>query len=537
MTSARIRSAALSDPGTIRSNNEDRVHADDARGIYVVIDGVGGEAGGERAAAIAEEELLARLGRNTGALEDRIREGIALAGRRILEQARRNTSLAGMSCVLTVAVVSDGEVVVGHVGDTRLYKLRRGSIEKITRDHSPVGMREDAGEMSERAAMQHPRRNEIFRDVGSEERAPGDAGFIDIVRVPFEPDAALLLCSDGLTDQVTSAEIARTASRGAGDPERIVRELVQLANDAGGKDNVSVIYVEGPSVADPAPDTVPAPVAPERQSRGLVLLAGIAGLVLGAAGTFFAARYLTPEPEPARRILTVAPELAAAGGNAYATIAAALEAARAGDTVEVRPGTYREQVQMKEGVSLVSAAPGEAVIEAVAGVTGPGAAVSAENVRSGVLSGFRITVPQDSGVSIGVLVSDSDIDVGAVEVRGASSAGILVRGASRATIRGSNLHDNPGAGILVQDGAAPRLLANIFAGNGNRASAPRAGLEVAGSAKPVVLGNAFANNHRDLAWEQPPEKLAELRKTNLLAPAPARPRPRPRPAAAAKEVQ
>lgn len=535
MSPARIRSAALSDPGIIRSNNEDRVYADDTRGIYIVIDGVGGEAGGERAAAIAEEELLARLGRNTGALEERIREGIALAGRRILEQARRNASLEGMSCVLTVAVVNGGEVVVGHVGDTRLYKLRRGVIEKITRDHSPVGMREDAGEMSERAAMQHPRRNEIFRDVGSEERAPGDAGFIDIVRVPFEPDAALLLCSDGLTDLVTSAEIARVASRGAGDPVRIVRELVQLANDAGGKDNVSVIYVEGPSVADPAPDTVPAPAADARQSRGPVLLAALAGLVLGAAGAFFGVQYLAPDPEPGRRILMVAPELAAAGGDAYVTIAAALEAARAGDTVEVRPGTYREQVEMKEGVSLISAAPGEAVIEAVAGVSRPGAAVLAENIASGVLSGFSIAVLPDSGVSIGVLVSDSNIDVGGIEVRGAESAGILVRGASRATIRASNIRDNPGAGILVQDGAAPRLLANIFAGNGNRASAPRAGLEVTGTAKPLVIGNAFANNHRDLAWEQPPEELAELRKTNLIAPAPARPRPRP--AAAAKEIQ
>ncbi|MGE5489070.1 MAG: protein phosphatase 2C domain-containing protein [bacterium] len=532
MSPARIRSAALSDPGIIRKNNEDRVYADDTRGIYIVIDGVGGEAGGERAAAIAEEELLARLGRNTGALEERIREGIALAGRRIFEQARRDASLAGMSCVLTVAVVDDGEVVVGHVGDTRLYKLRRGAIEKITRDHSPVGMREDAGEMSEQAAMQHPRRNEIFRDVGSEERAPGDAGFIDIVRVPFEPDAALLLCSDGLTDQVTSAEIARVASRGAGDPARIVRELVQLANDAGGRDNVSVIYVEGPSVAEPAPDTVPTPAV--RQSRGPVLLAALAGLVLGAAGAFFGVQYFTPEPEPGRRILTVAPELAAAGGDAYATISAALEAARAGDTVEVRPGTYREQVEMKEGVSLISAAPGEAVIEAVAGVNRPGAAVLAENIASGVLSGFAITVLPDSGVSIGVLVSDSNIDVGGIEVRGAESAGILVRGASRPTIRASSIRDNPGAGILVQDGAAPRLLANILAGNGNRASAPRAGLEVTGTAKPVVIGNAFANNYRDLDWEQPPEELAELRKTNLIAPAPARPRPRH--AAAAKET-
>ncbi len=534
MSSARIRSAALSDPGNIRTNNEDRVYADDARGIYIVIDGVGGEAGGERAAAIAEEELLARLARNTGAVEDRIREGIAIAGRRILDQARRTPSLAGMSCVLTVAVVTGKEVVVGHVGDTRLYKLRNGSIEKITRDHSPVGMREDAGEISERAAMQHPRRNEIFRDVGTEEHAPGDAGFIDTMRVPFEPDASLLLCSDGLTDEVTSAEILRTATRGAGDPARIARELIQLANDAGGKDNISVVYVEGPQVARPAADTVPTPPAAKKTGTKALALAGVAGLLLGAAGMFLGTHYLAPEPEPARRILTVAPELAAAGGNAYATIAAAMDEARAGDTVEVRPGTYREQIEMKDGVSVIAMPSGEAVLEPVADAARPGAAVVIQNVRSGALAGFRIAVPADRGVSIGVLVQDSDVDVGGIDVHGASSAGIVVSGTSRATVRSSNIHDNAGAGVVVQDDAAPRLIANIITGNGNAATAPRAGLEVTGSAKPIVAGNAFAKNHEDLAWKQSAERLAELRKTNLMEAAPARPNTRPRAASAPK---
>ena len=105
-----------------------------------------------------------------------------------------------MACVLTAAVIRDGRAMVGHVGDTRLYKLRSGRIEKVTRDHSPVGEREDARELSELDAMQHPRRNEVYRDVGSEPHEPGDPDFIDIHEVPFEPDAALLLCSDGLTD-------------------------------------------------------------------------------------------------------------------------------------------------------------------------------------------------------------------------------------------------------------------------------------------------------------------------------------------------
>ncbi len=128
-----------------------------------------------------------------------------------------------MACVLTGRRDRDGRAIVGHVGDTRLYKLRRGRIEKVTRDHSPVGEREDARELSELEAMQHPRRNEVYRDVGSEPHEPGDPDFIDVQEIPFEPDAALLLCSDGLTDLVDSASInADRRGDRAGRPQQVV---------------------------------------------------------------------------------------------------------------------------------------------------------------------------------------------------------------------------------------------------------------------------------------------------------------------------
>ena len=118
--------------------------------------------------------LRTRLERETGTVEDRVREAIALANNEIHRLASLRAEWQGMACVLTVAVVANGDVVVGHVGDTRLYKLRAGRIEKLTRDHSPVGEREDAGELTEREAMQHPRRNEVYRDVGSELHDPDD---------------------------------------------------------------------------------------------------------------------------------------------------------------------------------------------------------------------------------------------------------------------------------------------------------------------------------------------------------------------------
>ncbi len=508
MKTALIRSAAMSDPGNVRGNNEDRVYADDERGIYLVIDGVGGEAAGERAAAIAEEEVVARLGRTTGAIEDRIREGIALAAKRILEHARRDPRLAGMSCVLTAAVVADGEVVVGHVGDTRLYKLRGGAIKKITRDHSPVGAREDAGEISEREAMQHPRRNEIFRDVGSEERAPSDPDFVDIQRIGFEPDAALLLCSDGLTDQVASSEIAQVVAERAGDPWRVARELVQRANEAGGKDNVSVVYIEGAGVMPKVPRA-----EPEKQAsrRWLPVLIGLlVGIAVGAAAIPAIHRFWAADDPPAARILV-------AGGE-FATIGAALAEARAGDTVEVRPGTYREQLEMKEGVRVVAAPAGEAVLEPRAGAAQPGAAVVFRNLRSGWISGMRIATAENSGVSAGILIDGSDVEVTGVEIEGTASGAIVVRGRSRALIIHNHLHDNGGAGVRVESEAAPTMVANVIASNGT-------GVEIATDAQPSVRDNAIANNKRAVVWENSPEREAELLKQNIVSP---RSRPAPR---------
>jgi serine/threonine protein phosphatase PrpC len=168
---------------------------------------------------------------------DRVREAITVANNEIRRIAALRSEWHGMACVLTVAVVEDGRATIGHVGDTRLYKIRNGRIEKATRDHSPIGEREDARELSEFEAMRHPRRNEVYRDVGSEPHHALDPDFIDLHELPFELDAALL-CSDGLTDLVDSATINSIVTRFAGRPHDVVGELIQAANDAGGKDNV-----------------------------------------------------------------------------------------------------------------------------------------------------------------------------------------------------------------------------------------------------------------------------------------------------------
>src|SRR6202158_5069221 len=244
------RGAAAPVPGRERANNEARVLCEPDLGIFAVIDGVGGESAGEVAAETALEVLRARLSRRTTDSARLVREAIALANRQIYERARTDARLAGMSCVLTVAVLDGGKVTVGQVGDSRLYSLAPGDIRKVTPDHSPVGAREDAGDLSELEAMRHPRRNEIFRDVGSSPHEPDDARWIDVLEVPFEASSALPLCSAGLSDMLPSREILETVESNAGSPRAAVRALIERANAAGGKDNVSAVLVVGDRFAE-----------------------------------------------------------------------------------------------------------------------------------------------------------------------------------------------------------------------------------------------------------------------------------------------
>src|SRR3954471_12184755 len=145
--STALKAAGDTHPGLKRDTNEDRFHYDPARGIFIVIDGVGGQAAGEKAAETALGRIRERLEEETGSIEDRIRQAIASANNEVFRLASLRPEWKGMACVLTVAVLDRDQVVIGHVGDTRCYKVRRGRIDKLTKDHSPVGEREDAGQL------------------------------------------------------------------------------------------------------------------------------------------------------------------------------------------------------------------------------------------------------------------------------------------------------------------------------------------------------------------------------------------------------
>jgi serine/threonine protein phosphatase PrpC len=475
-----LSAAGGTDAGLQREVNEDRYHVDEARGLFVVIDGIGGQAAGGKAADVALAMIRERLERETGPVSDRVREAIAIANNEIYRLSSARPEWDGMACVLTALVLKDGTATIGHVGDTRLYKTRHGRIEKITRDHSPIGEREDAKALSEFEAMRHPRRNEVYRDVGSEPHSPGDAEFVDVQEIPFEPDAALLLCSDGLSDLVDSTSILRTVRDLAGRPEDVVRALLQSAIAAGGKDNVTVVYVEGERFA------LSREVANAREAEGVrdmprsetmplrtyVARGAIVALLLVIAGFGLYRTGLLPSFDP--RTFdppTIDPPIWRQQTQIVQptdSISAALDRAKPGSEIVVEPGEYRERITLREDVRLVSRVPRGATIRLPANVSDaqPEPAVIALGLARSELAGFKIVGDAKTPLGVGILVADSNVSLVDVEVSGATTAAISFAGATIARLVGSEIHDNPGTALAIGGGAAPVITQNVFRRNG-----------------------------------------------------------------------
>jgi len=516
-TVTALRAAADTNAGLHRDVNEDRIHADVARGVFLVIDGVGGHAAGGRAADLALATVRSRLERETGPIIDRVREAIAIANNVIHRAAVLRPEWNGMACVLTVAVVDETRAVVGHVGDTRLYKLRDDRIDKITRDHSPIGEREDSNELSELEAMHHPRRNEVYRDVGSDPHQPDDPDFIDACEIAFEPDAALLLCSDGLTDLVDSSSVQHIVKRFAGQPDQVVKELIDAANGAGGKDNISVVYVEGERFASTVgweprgvseitrrSGTVPPAVeerrleAPPRGRRTSPSRAAeLVAIVVAAASIAAAAVRIWPFIPMLQRPSNVAVEVPAAtiAVGPTESIAAAVQRAAAGSVVLVEPGEYRETLRLKDDVRIVSRVPRGATIRLSGTASEGDAAVVVDGVAGAELAGFRIVGDAATPLGTGVLIRGSQASLADIEVTGAANAAIVVDGISLATILASDVHDNPGAALTIRS-ASTRLAHNVFMRNGTSERVRRSFIIDQG-VNPLFTANVFQDVSRD----------------------------------------
>ena len=545
-TITAVRAAGDTHPGLQREVNEDRFHVDIGRGLFIVVDGVGGQAAGGKAADVAIGMLRARLERETGTVADRVREAITVANNEIRRIAGLRSEWHGMACVLTVVVVEEGLATVGHVGDTRLYKIRNGRIEKVTRDHSPVGEREDARELSELEAMRHPRRNEVYRDVGSEPHQPLDPDFIDLQELRFEPDAALLLCSDGLTDLVDSTAINAIAARFAGRPHDAVGELIQAANDAGGKDNVTAVYVEGElfaaAVRNRAADNrsaadgvlAPALVASDVQSAASadnrngytrtivrVTIVLLLALVLGYA---IYRDWLPTVSLPLRTSPRSANPAQATIVTPSESIAAALAAAAPGGSIVVEPGEYRERLVLADGVRVISRVPRGATLRLPIGASEGDPAVVADGVSNAELVGFRIIGDAATPLGTGIFAKNADLWVADVEISGAANAAVDLTDAARLTLLSSHIHDNPGAALTIRGGAAPRINHNVFARNGMSERIGGA-MIVDRDTEPSFFGNVFQGMTGDVLRPLGEAAIGRLNRDNWFVDAAEAPRP------------
>ena len=237
----------MTDPGRCRENNED-AYLLEQKGRYViaaVADGIGGYEGGEVASYLACKCISDYLGdspeKDLG--EDVLKQAVIYANNVVVSQ-QHNPGLSSMGCVLT-AILFDMEqhlAYMCHVGDTRLYKYKDGVLTKLSRDHSLVGFQEDAGVLSEEEAMSHPRRNIITRFIGNS-RLYWNTNYMMDLSFPIETGAQYLICSDGLYDMIASTEIMEVLAR-EGNQQQKVEALINRANLAGGKDNITVIILE-----------------------------------------------------------------------------------------------------------------------------------------------------------------------------------------------------------------------------------------------------------------------------------------------------
>jgi hypothetical protein len=304
--------------------------------------------------------------------------------------------------------------------------------------------------------------------------------FVDVRETTWEPDAALLLCSDGLTDLVASDAILDIVQKSAGRPEQVAQQLVKAANDSGGKDNITVVYVEGEQFAR-------AGAAVRPRSHRLLLHLTLWLLVITAlAAAWRSAGY----PVPA----VLEDALAASSSNlilvrAGESIEAALAKAVPGTTIMVEPGEYRERLTLKTGVRLISRDSRKATLRLPSTATEEDVAVRAADVTDAEFAGFRIVGDAASPLGVGVLVRSAGVRLIDLEVMGAARIAVDV-GAGNVMLLASDIHDNPGAGLTLRRDSSPLIAHNEFLKNGSSEQASSA-MVIEPGARPLLQHNVL----------------------------------------------
>ncbi len=227
--------ASLTDTGRRRRHNEDAYVCEPP--LFAVADGMGGAQAGELASNLAAAALRDEGSRGGG--EERVDELIQEANRRVYERQTQDSSATGMGTTMTVALVEDGHVAIGHVGDSRAYLIRDRRLEQLTEDHSLVAELVRSGKLSPEEAEGHPQRSVITRALGTDPDVD-----VDTFSVETKPGDLFLLCSDGLTAMVDDETILREVERNREDLTAASKALVKAANRGGGDDNITVVFFE-----------------------------------------------------------------------------------------------------------------------------------------------------------------------------------------------------------------------------------------------------------------------------------------------------
>jgi serine/threonine protein phosphatase PrpC len=248
----QISSGGATHVGMVRTNNEDCFRIVSPLNLFVLADGMGGEAHGEVASALAVETVVkhciegdenssaALIGEAKPDLTPKSRRllsAIHLANQKVFHSAEEHPERQGMGATLTTAWVDGAQLSVGHVGDSRVYLLRTGQLQQLTSDHSLVAEQVRRGLLTVTEAEQSNLQSVLLRALGTQPQVE-----VDVEEVVLFPGDVLLLCSDGLTRMVTEPEIAGTL-QAEPIPQRAAEKLVHLANESGGIDNVTVIVV------------------------------------------------------------------------------------------------------------------------------------------------------------------------------------------------------------------------------------------------------------------------------------------------------
>jgi serine/threonine protein phosphatase PrpC len=252
------RYVGVTNTGRRRRHNEDAFVSEPP--LFAVADGMGGPRAGEVASRLAATAVKADETSGTGA--ERVVALIHEANRRVFQRSSEDADVSGMGTTMIVALVEDSGVTFGHVGDSRAYLARGGALEQLTEDHSLVAELVRTGKLSPEEAEHHPQRSVITRALGTDPDVD-----VDTFTVAAQPGDIFLICSDGLTTMIDDETIRRVLYEREADLDDAAKELVRLANKAGGEDNITVVVFEltdEPAAPSAIEETRPMPAVSEK---------------------------------------------------------------------------------------------------------------------------------------------------------------------------------------------------------------------------------------------------------------------------------